>query len=340
MSEIRPQDVPKLRTGTLASVRRVGPAVIQSKIENNDPIFSFRPIPKDWSIPHVSRILAENHAASLEQAELFYVSQEMVELAQVAEASLPSFRLLPEDVPAQHGFIVFATPLGEYRNNYPTLSDEIDVKIVAASWQVLFANGSLHISPDGKLTKGSVHITWWEGIDPFIDAAARRGDWTPEQMAAQRQRTPINWGSEARLPFTTTEADDIPYWDPDTNSHISYQEARKIGPMPSWAGMQELTEIEDAHYDRAARRRAAREGRELPPVRVITLRRTRHSQHSQHEGEHGSREYHHRWLVRGHWRQQWFPKRQAHRPVWIAPHIKGPDDAPLLGGEKVYALRK
>jgi hypothetical protein len=40
--------------------------------------------------------------------------------------------------------------------------------------------------------------------------------------------------------------------------------------------------------------------------------------------------------VRGHWRQQWYPSIQDHRPVWIAPHRKGPEDAPMLGGEKVY----
>jgi hypothetical protein len=54
----------------------------------------------------------------------------------------------------------------------------------------------------------------------------------------------------------------------------------------------------------------------------------------------GDREYHHQWIVRGHWRQQWHPKRQVHRPVWIAPHIKGPEGAPLIGGEKVYALKR
>ena len=36
-----------------------------------------------------------------------------------------------------------------------------------------------------------------------------------------------------------------------------------------------------------------------------------------------------RWLVRGHYRAQWYPSIQAHKVVWIAPYLKGPEGAPL-----------
>ncbi len=35
------------------------------------------------------------------------------------------------------------------------------------------------------------------------------------------------------------------------------------------------------------------------------------------------------WLVRGHWRQQFYPRAGRHVPRWIAPYIKGPDNKPL-----------
>jgi hypothetical protein len=99
---------------------------------------------------------------------------------------------------------------------------------------------------------------------------------------------------------------------------------------------QPLAEHSQAQPDRAARRRLQRAGHESAPIRVIELRRPKNS------GGHGvsDREYHHQWIVKGHWRQQWHPKREVHRPVWIAPHIKGPDGAPLIGGEKVYAWKR
>jgi hypothetical protein len=41
------------------------------------------------------------------------------------------------------------------------------------------------------------------------------------------------------------------------------------------------------------------------------------------------RQHHVRWVVRGHTRAQWYPKARSHRLIWIAPHLKGPEDAPL-----------
>lgn len=53
------------------------------------------------------------------------------------------------------------------------------------------------------------------------------------------------------------------------------------------------------------------------------------------------REFHHRWVVRGHWRQQACgPGREQRRPTWIMPHLKGPDDAPLMPSEHVQVWRR
>lgn len=43
-----------------------------------------------------------------------------------------------------------------------------------------------------------------------------------------------------------------------------------------------------------------------------------------------------RWLVRGHYRAQWYPATASHRVIWIAPYLKGPDDAPLK--QPTYAV--
>jgi hypothetical protein len=104
----------------------------------------------------------------------------------------------------------------------------------------------------------------------------------------------------------------------------------------AWLLMQQaLALATDVETDRSAQKRARRAGYEPKPIRVIELRRPAHSG----AGD-GSREFHHQWIVRGHWRQQWYPAREVHRPVWIAPHIKGPEGAPLIGGEKVYAWKR
>jgi hypothetical protein len=43
-----------------------------------------------------------------------------------------------------------------------------------------------------------------------------------------------------------------------------------------------------------------------------------------------------RWLVRGHYRAQWYPSTQSHKVIWVAPYLKGPEDAPIK--QPVYSV--
>jgi hypothetical protein len=73
-------------------------------------------------------------------------------------------------------------------------------------------------------------------------------------------------------------------------------------------------------------------------VAVVTLRRKTATGGSNDEAQ--EVEWSHRWVVRGHWRRQWHPRLQSHRPIWINEHVKGPDDKPLLVREKVITWRR
>lgn len=96
-----------------------------------------------------------------------------------------------------------------------------------------------------------------------------------------------------------------------------------------------IAETSDLQPDRAARKRQQRAGIDPAATRVIRLRGSSPTQGDTVSGN----TYRHRWLVRGHWRSQPYgPGRKYRRPVFIAPHVKGPEGAPLLTGEKVYAV--
>lgn len=76
---------------------------------------------------------------------------------------------------------------------------------------------------------------------------------------------------------------------------------------------------------------------QFPGVKVIRLRSPEPKPYDGTKPETDSgREYSHRWLVRGHHRAQWYPSTQSHKVIWIAPHIKGPADAPFV--PPVYAV--
>lgn len=80
--------------------------------------------------------------------------------------------------------------------------------------------------------------------------------------------------------------------------------------------------------DRATRRRLKRASPGAgTEVKVVELR-TRHYVHDRTD-EPRSVEWSCRWLVRGHWRNQYYPSTEVHRPKWIQPYAKGPEDKPL-----------
>lgn len=88
---------------------------------------------------------------------------------------------------------------------------------------------------------------------------------------------------------------------------------------------------------RPARRRFERIiGTEPEPVYVVTLRRP--IPEADRFGTGGQREWYHRWLVRGHYRNQWYPSLRDHKLIWVPPYMKGPQDKPLL--EHLYVVRR
>jgi hypothetical protein len=77
---------------------------------------------------------------------------------------------------------------------------------------------------------------------------------------------------------------------------------------------------------------------ELPVNRltVVTMRSPR-MRPNDDEMEHEGREYSHRWLVRGFWRNQFYPSTGEHKVIYINPFIKGPADKPVVFKEHVNA---
>jgi hypothetical protein len=92
--------------------------------------------------------------------------------------------------------------------------------------------------------------------------------------------------------------------------------------------------------DRAGRRASVRhygEEHDDDHVTFVDLRRIKTRQPG--EGEESiSIDWKHRWVVSGHLRAQWYPSENAHHLIYIAPYMKGPEDAPLL--EHTYRVKR
>lgn len=88
---------------------------------------------------------------------------------------------------------------------------------------------------------------------------------------------------------------------------------------------------------RATRRRMAREDKPIPDIRIVQLRQRESS-----DNHSGSREYHHKWIVQGHWRRLHEPRKEDGAEVtFVHAYVKGPEHAPLLQPrQSVYAVSR
>jgi hypothetical protein len=312
---IRPQDLPELRVEIVNRHRSR-----KSLVKWEELIIQGH---RDWMDILIGRKPQRSDGATMQayermrvaDAELYFVSPEMTELAVAAGRSLPDFNIESEDMPGPTGLIIFGAPLDaglfDVSLSSPNFAaDGHTVGISAIAWSVM---------PHGA----AIWLSFYATRQSIIDSLPP--DIVNDLPAGQRLI--YLFGTEAawELHLGDREVTTAPHVD------LAGRALRA-----SWLLMQQpLAKVSSTEPDRAARKRLRRAGHEPAPVRVIELRRPKAP------AGHGDsdREYHHQWIVRGHWRQHWHPKRQVHRPVWIAPHIKGPEGAPLIGGEKVYALK-
>lgn len=112
------------------------------------------------------------------------------------------------------------------------------------------------------------------------------------------------------------------------------------------AWLQQKVVIETSgNIERHRRKQLVREGVELvrSDVRVIQLRRRDYSgvTHQPPEGERSNAEYSCRWVVSGHWRNQFYASTNERKLIYIMPFVKGPADKPMKTDERrVYQVSR
>lgn len=315
----RAQDMPELRASMVDWNQQHGPTYFTSCITAG----AQRVYTPTLRAQTAGSWFAETEAARLAQSELFWVSGEMTELCVSAARSMPDWSLSPEDLPTPYGLIYFEG-----------LSDLREFPTTAIAWGRCPAEAADFLLKGPGIWLSCYVSKEWIAAKEELNTASLRMPLPPllydgESLAAYGTR------EDGDVSYTTTDGEDLVSL--DDNALIN-RASSLVVLKTAWLLMQqELAEVTPVEPDRATRKRLKRMGKPDPTrTRIIRLRRQSSSASTSSE----DREYHHRWIVRGHWRQHWFPKRQVHRPVWIAPHVKGPEGAPLIGGEKVYALKR
>ena len=299
------------------------------------------------SIAQAADFMARHEAYRLKHAALYYVAPDMTALAISAGRALPEYEFSAADLPSPYGFLVFDGPYPEVYDEPWVIGNGIEVPahLTAVAWGPVTDPGS-----DGVQRPG-VWFTYYSDRDASDEIAVERGVVTREEVierlrayggaqfvydnetlifeGASWTEIADEWASSTDLATTPQPNPAKPRVGPKTLRTLLAASLLMREPLAR------MTSEPEEIFTRPERRRLHREGLS-DEVRVVHLR---HSERAPRDGEtEGSaRNYTCRWPVVGHWRRQWFPSEQRHRPRYIAPYVKGPDDKPFRPRETVRA---
>jgi hypothetical protein len=250
---------------------------------------------------------------ALREAECYGVSTDVVELLQVGVDTCPLWPLAPFDLPSPVGYVWFEEPYVVHDVHgrgtavrsmlWWTLDDS--VVIVACTDPNSHLDDYHDVSPAGVWDQCFSAISTW------------------------------NFGADAD---TTVSSSIITVANKPTKSESLRSSAQEWMQLCAafWRFVQEpWIEHREVLPARPARRRADR-AQISGGLHVVRLRAPEKSAPTA-SGD-GHREYSHRFMVRPHWRNQWYPSIEAHRPKFIPAYIKGPADKPLVVKDTVYLV--
>lgn len=289
-------------------------------------------------------------------SSVYFVSEDMTAVAKAAAKTMPRQELRRDDLPSERGFMVFDQPVCHWE-----LADGA-VPIVGFAWIGHGPRGYSSKHPDLECTCP------FEGSDPHCAGCAdsrRRYDEDPNYDHLDHvgegpdcicpgctcpASEPVGEGQEFFVyPLGRVSQTSLLVPMSDDPDHMGWMQWI-VGDIPSndfhnfggvllatWTLMQQsLSVSQKIPGDRAERRRCSRANL---PSDVVVVRLRRHSQDNDNAEAppEGAVAWSHRWLVNGHWRNQWLPSRAAHRLQWIAGYVKGPAKLPLIVKDRVTA---
>lgn len=265
--------------------------------------------------------LANYFRQNLEAAITFWVSEDMTALAEAAaeRSDLQRTVLDVEDIPCPEGFVVFERSF----LMHDTRGRQMSFRAVA--WKLTV----IKIGDAGEDQLGVMLHFYTDRREPLDDVNQQVQDRYPQGGLTLT----------LQLSHLTTWAIGQSWVHEQDQGDYDQQEAarmlRFIWSFWHISQQPKTATTTTATPDRATRRQAQRSSPNIDTdVQVITLRRKRKPEHATQNGDH--RNYSHRFIVSGHWRNQWYPASQKHKPKYIDDYVKGPDDQPLIIKHKIY----
>lgn len=292
-----------------------------------------------------------------QDCDTYYVSADMTAVAEAAAKTMPSQILRRDDLPAERGFLIFDRPIGEILfSDGPVPVDGFAWLVTGEADIVAHADDCTRQSPApcGNCPGEERRCEYYEGAEDICipeEATAEMAKCLHLKCSCQwRGRSVVGRGQQVMV-YPLGRVQGVPCLVPVSRIPPPYGTIQWVtGSSPfnddddlcskllaTWTLMQQALSVSQRiPVDRPERRRCARVG--LPQdVLIVRLRRRSIDADEQEEPESSGVNWSHRWLVGGHWRNQWLPSRAAHRLQWIAGYVKGPAHKPLVVKDRVTA---
>jgi hypothetical protein len=254
---------------------------------------------------------------SFKHAELYWVSPEMTEVITTLAPSIPD--TLPQP-PVNDAFVMFAKSVPGTDADTGT-----EIHTSAILW------GHMNMWRIGPCIAMETYA-WRDLVHMYTSMSERQQDRWREIYPNRLMPT---GGSEWPLESMTSEFSTGRLPIENAIQKASMIEDRKLlATFWALASQKIVIETRERPYSRQVARQMERRGETLPEVRVIRLRET----HGTGGGSGDGGNYSHRWIVGAHWRNQWYPSDQTHRPKLIEAYVKGDPNKPLIVRETVRAL--
>lgn len=240
--------------------------------------------------------------------EPFFVSDDVFELVSTAVESFGDEPLLATDLITPHGFVLLPKPVFSEDRNGKSINTR------AFSWGPCEGSATPAGAGASAPAVGTYLMMYSDSNvkDDFYDEMNEpqmKALWTPTHGLSLWHMTP--WWFGTGRPKIAEYAGNGYLW-------------RWLQAFFRMS-MQQIVTAQRMLPPRPFAKRAKRAGRD-PGVLVMQLRR-RTPKYVNGEGE--GRDWQFQWVTRGHWRNQWYPSLGAHRQIWIAPYVKGPEGKPL-----------
>lgn len=281
---------------------------------------------------------------ALSVAETYYVHPDMQAFAQMAAENFPDDEvIMKEDQPSEAGFMFLPA-------RYRLLEMNGRLLIIHA---ILWVNHKIWLINDKLDMEDQINISLMSEhpMEAYRATVNMVGRWDIMGMInfnfGEPMPTKFRWSGAVFDPsarvFTTMDPEqknvvlmsdhfiDLQSPNQGSDSILTFL-------LAVWRLMQQtLTDVTEADdIPRPDRRRAQKQH---VPTKVTIIRLRRSAYHGHGTGE----SINYRTIVRGHWRRVWCgprnePDKRYRRAVYVHPHFRGPEDAPLIIRDRVNAL--